>query len=625
MAQISIRKKGSGDVVGSGALVALDTVLTCIHVLRDGGYARSASESVTIEIDGNRCTATLADTPWIGQGSLSFPADRDLDERLDFAILKLTSSAQRQPVLRRLASGSTEPVKSFGFTANFPKGIEGWAQAPSVNQARGVAQLDAIKGRHPIERGFSGSAVLGSNEEVLGMVVARWMPAANDPHSPPTAYMIPIESIAERVRAHSLDFPEVAPSFSAKFPQADEVVDAARKRRKPGAPTGDAAQIVSESKIRPQWIARSATGYAGRSGFLDELLIECYRQDVVPFYLDLREAAGLLRSIFYNGGSDEQLRTLFDGCRALNGYGNFEAAHRAGLRSMLVLDGIDEDAAQLDNVIRLLEWVKANRGSCSIAFEERPANAAEVKGVHRAIEEWAEYYDRKDQMETLELLRLDRKDRAARPFVFLVSGPSAEMHDALHSRLQSTLPPWLGVPALRSDYRLTLPDNGRLIPQRMCDCLQIDSWSTNLLPRGLIYFRIEISQCPKLDSRRAEALRALLNLLNDRDSVPDLGRSSALCVGISITWEKSGPAQSKLQDLFPEDAFPNLRFRVLPNLRSPRRDDAGEWADIVHNRKPGGLTPMARQLLIASAHRAFGNAMQMPMGLLLPEFMALAK
>jgi hypothetical protein len=61
------------------------------------------------------------------------------------------------------------------------------------------------------------------------------------------------------------------------------------------------------------------------------------------------------------------------------------------------------------------------------------------------------------------------------------------------------------------------------------------------------------------------------------DSWPDIPARRAVCAGISIAWEKSGPQEKELARLFPAKDYPALRFAVVPDLKSPIKRHALDW------------------------------------------------
>jgi hypothetical protein len=115
----------------------------------------------------------------------------------------------------------------------------------------------------------------------------------------------------------------------------------------------------------------------------------------------------------------------------------------------------------------------------------------------------------------------------------------------------------------------------------------------------------------KLDRTQTAVLKALLSFLNA--GFPDLPAGKALCVGISIEWEKEGPSQRTLRPKFPEEDYPRLALRVVPDLRSPGKVDAHDWVDQVNSLKPGGLSLAAGDILLQMVRGFFGAAESMPM------------
>jgi hypothetical protein len=268
--------------------------------------------------------------------------------------------------------------------------------------------------------------------------------------------------------------------------------------------------------------------------------------------------------------------------------------------------------------------------------DARPLSPAlNVSFNHR----WAALYDRRPQAMELEKLIVQRADRGRRPLAFVVSGPDSERHDALHQRLsQIPLPQWLvELNDNRNEIRpldLDAPPDD----ESVAAAILMKRIETNLgaggvgngktivdrLPPGLTYFQFLVDLRHRSTRLHAKTLvQILLRLLNDRERFPDLPPGKAVCAGISISWKDTGPSQKKLAKDIPEEKFPNLRFRVLPDLAPPQPDDARHWTDVIANLKPGALSPAARYALEKFARGLFGANQSLPMEKLYDEFMNL--
>jgi hypothetical protein len=101
---------------------------------------------------------------------------------------------------------------------------------------------------------------------------------------------------------------------------------------------------------------------------------------------------------------------------------------------------------------------------------------------------------------------------------------------------------------------------------------------------------------------------------------PELSSRQAVCIGVSIECDGQGLGQKALRKDFPEENYPGLAFRVLPDLESPKKSDADAWVDTVAGLKPGGLTLTAGDRLLQAVQTLFGKAETLPMGLLYAAF-----
>jgi hypothetical protein len=111
--------------------------------------------------------------------------------------------------------------------------------------------------------------------------------------------------------------------------------------------------------------------------------------------------------------------------------------------------------------------------------------------------------------------------------------------------------------------------------------------------------------------------------LNPPTSFPDLPSGKAICVGVSLEWELSGPSQKTLKKYFPESDYPRLRFRVLPELDSPLRTDHKRWVDLVEITKPGLLSPTKWDALGRLVAGLFEDEEKLPMRDLYDKFFKL--
>jgi hypothetical protein len=237
--------------------------------------------------------------------------------------------------------------------------------------------------------------------------------------------------------------------------------------------------------------------------------------------------------------------------------------------------------------------------------------------------DFAQYFNRRDQMDAIEEMLDERADLSARPVAFLLSGADAELHDGFHERLAKNPPRALGC-ASNAASQMWCPElprspgkdadtTTRSILRRIETELGIDKWDNEALPPGLTYIRFRVDAEGELDGKSGAVVDALLAALSNPALFPDIPKGRALCVGVSVAWEGAGPGRDQLEARFRTDLYPALRFRVLPDLASPHRNDANRWVDVVGRMKRGGLALAAREALVQRARAAFGSRDQLPM------------
>ncbi|MFF0057193.1 trypsin-like peptidase domain-containing protein [Streptomyces microflavus] len=151
---------GTGLVVGAGFLVADRLLMTCAHVLADGGYGPGA---VVTLVFPHGPGAPIA-------GRVMEEAWRDPHEQ-DIALVRLERPVGMTPLTLGSAAGARgHQVRSFGFPAQAPPGGHfGFAVAGSLlPPADGVGELLQLTDANDLTQGFSGGPVL---DEVTGLVV----------------------------------------------------------------------------------------------------------------------------------------------------------------------------------------------------------------------------------------------------------------------------------------------------------------------------------------------------------------------------------------------------------------------------------------------------------------------
>ncbi|WP_439678201.1 nSTAND1 domain-containing NTPase [Embleya sp. MST-111070] len=154
-------RDGVGTVVGAGFLIAEDLLVTCAHVLVDGGYGPGAVVGLVFpHAPGAPAVAgRVLEEPWRG------PREQDV------ALVALERSVGVAPLSLGSAAGCRgHRVRSFGFPQQAPPGGHfGFATAgellPAVDDSGDLLQLT---GANDLTTGFSGGPVL---DEVSGLVV----------------------------------------------------------------------------------------------------------------------------------------------------------------------------------------------------------------------------------------------------------------------------------------------------------------------------------------------------------------------------------------------------------------------------------------------------------------------
>jgi hypothetical protein len=93
------------------------------------------------------------------------------------------------------------------------------------------------------------------------------------------------------------------------------------------------------------------------------------------------------------------------------------------------------------------------------------------------------------------------------------------------------------------------------------------------LPEGLVLLVTTI-QRDHWDSHERARVAAFLAYWN---SFPDLPPNRSLVVGVSVVKTRRTPSTAELDEAFPAEAYPAIRFRVLPELKSPLEWHAQTW------------------------------------------------
>ncbi|MEV7122617.1 trypsin-like serine peptidase [Kitasatospora griseola] len=156
-------RTGDGTVVGAGFLIAEDLLISCAHVLEDGGYGV-----------GDEATLVFPRAPGApsARGLVLQEGWRDSTLQQDIALVRLDRvPAGTAPLLLGSAVGcSGHRMRSFGFPAQArPDGHFGSAVAVGLlPPADGTGELLQLTGANDLTTGFSGGPIL---DETTGLVV----------------------------------------------------------------------------------------------------------------------------------------------------------------------------------------------------------------------------------------------------------------------------------------------------------------------------------------------------------------------------------------------------------------------------------------------------------------------
>ncbi|MFE2174422.1 trypsin-like peptidase domain-containing protein, partial [Kitasatospora sp. NPDC059462] len=159
-ASVAQVRDGAGAVVGAGFLVAGDVLVTCAHVLADGGYGPGD----VVELVFPHAPGAPAVTGRALENGWREPQEQDV------ALVRLDRPAGAPLVLGSAAGTRGHRVRSFGFPRQAPPGGSyGFATAgellPGVDSSGELLQLTEA---NDLTLGFSGGPVL---DEVTGLVV----------------------------------------------------------------------------------------------------------------------------------------------------------------------------------------------------------------------------------------------------------------------------------------------------------------------------------------------------------------------------------------------------------------------------------------------------------------------
>ncbi|MGW1173573.1 nSTAND1 domain-containing NTPase [Kitasatospora sp. NPDC002543] len=167
-------RDGADLVVGAGFLVAGDLVVTCAHVLADGGYGPGATVTLVFPHapGAPMVTGRVLEAAW-----------REPHEQ-DVALVRLERAVGVAPLALGSAAGCRgHRVRSFGFPVQAPPGGHfGFATAGGLLPAADSAgELLQLTDANDLTQGFSGGPVLDeATGLVVGMLTAITAPDGHD-------------------------------------------------------------------------------------------------------------------------------------------------------------------------------------------------------------------------------------------------------------------------------------------------------------------------------------------------------------------------------------------------------------------------------------------------------------
>ncbi|MBV9759704.1 MAG: trypsin-like peptidase domain-containing protein [Acidobacteriaceae bacterium] len=404
--------------VGAATVIAPELLLTCAHVLRDGGYARESGNQVRLRIAGRTepASAKLLDAPWIPSSGSEWPRNEDLPYKLDWVALRLSEPLARGPSqLRALAlSDAGVIIHSFGFPEGHPEGWEAYGRIASSSDFRELRQLEAVDQRSGIELGFSGGPVFDEKEATLGIVVSRSRPGSGDLLAA-AGFMIPLDVISrifQESNVPELTGIRIEPSVVAKYRRARDLLQWAEQRLQknpygaqratPLLPLslavsksiqpGEAFSQIEQLHIGtasglesyfdlldPRDFCKSqdrnyyvqAPGGAGKSFFLYELILTSVTAGVLPIFISAISARKSIAEVFAKQTTEERLRTLFEVSGSKISFSSFKKASEAGQEILLMIDGLNEASAEISRVVLLIENIRAQYENVQILMTDR--------------------------------------------------------------------------------------------------------------------------------------------------------------------------------------------------------------------------------------------------------------
>jgi hypothetical protein len=402
--------------VGTATVAGLNLILTCAHVMRAGGYERKEGEEVRIRFNGSEpTTARLLKCDWIDSSSSGWPINEKLPLSLDVVALTPTASVEGTiSQLRALdRSDDRAAMKAFGFPPDTPDGRESRFTMGSLDDARGLRQIDWTPGAFTVKPGFSGGPVWDTSQVAVGIIVARWLPNADERFDPASAWMNPITSVADLFARHGIAGLKIQPAIVGRYPAAAKLVDWVEerlaenpyrsKRISPLLPIkiavspenanprqafaeierlhsgeDDARQsfeMVSTGRlidlVNGSHLYLQAPGGAGKSFAQYEAVLAAVNAGMLPVFISVVEAGAAIGRVFAASSVEDKLEALFQVCRSKVGYRVFKEANGNSSPILLILDGLNETSAEAGQMLDLAVNIAANFSTVRLIVGDR--------------------------------------------------------------------------------------------------------------------------------------------------------------------------------------------------------------------------------------------------------------
>ena len=249
-------------------------------------------------------------------------------------------------------------MKASGFPKEAPDGRESRFTMGSLGDARGLRQIDWTPGAFTVKPGFSGGPVWDASDATVGIIVARWIPAAEERFDPASAWMIPITSVADLLTRHGIAGLKIQPAVVARYPAAAKLVNWVEerlaenpyrsKRISPLLPITIAVSAESSSSgqafaeierlhsgedvakqsfemvstgqlidlVNGSHLYLQAPGGAGKSFAQYEAVLAAVNAGMLPVFISVVDAGTSIGKVFAAGSVEDKLEALFQVCRS---------------------------------------------------------------------------------------------------------------------------------------------------------------------------------------------------------------------------------------------------------------------------------------------------------------------